>query len=361
MLDFRLYFIFLLLLVSSCNTEKEITRGMYFWKVNQEIDAKDADFLINNKIQNYYVRFFDVGWNLASGAVPLGALHQNKRINKKEKEIGKFKVLADSLIHQKNIKIVPVIFIKNEVMRNIKKEDINNLIKNIKFKINEIWEIEFHDFKCDEIQIDCDWSKTSKDNYFYFLKEFKKEMAIKKLTATIRLHQVKYPEITGVPPIDKGILMYYNMGKIKETTEINSILNNETGQKYINKKSRYPLALDLALPVYSWSVWFRNDEYKGLLYSMNDVNINDYDFLENDVNNPSHYICVIDTVVGDNYFRNGDIFRLEKQSLAEINIAKKICSPLFKNKNVEIILFDYSPKNTTLITDEKLELIYHWN
>jgi hypothetical protein len=357
----KIIFILLSFLIISCNTEKEITKGMYFWKVNQKIDARDADFLIKNNIQNYYVRFFDIGWNSTSGAMPLGALHQNKRINNNEKEIGKFKVLVDSLIYQKNIKIVPVIFIKNEVMKNIKKEDINELIKNIQFKINEIWEIEFSNFKCNEIQIDCDWSKTTKDNYFYFLDTFKKEMTIEKLTATIRLHQVKYPKITGVPPVDKGILMYYNMGKIKETTEYNSILNNETGQKYISERSRYPLTLDLALPIYSWSVWFREGEYKGLLYSINDANITDYNFLEKNENHPAHYVCVTDTVVGDNYFRNGDIFRLEKQSVAEINTAKKTCSPLFKNKNLEIILFDYSPENTQLITDEKLDIIYNWN
>ncbi|MGK0391266.1 MAG: hypothetical protein ACI94Y_004028, partial [Maribacter sp.] len=171
-----IFLIFLSFLILSCSPEKEITRGMYFWKVNQEIDAVDTDFLIKNNIQNYYVRFFDIGWNSSLGAIPLGALHQNKRINNNEKAIGKFKVLSDSLITRKNIQIVPVIFIKNEVMKNIKKDDINELIKNIQFKINEIWEIEFHDFKCDEIQIDCDWSKTTKDNYFYFLEEFKKEM-----------------------------------------------------------------------------------------------------------------------------------------------------------------------------------------
>lgn len=330
---------------------------MYFWKVNQKIDADDVIFLVNNDIQNYYVRFFDVGWNSSLGAVPLGALHQTSKI----KEKGKFKILADSLIHQKNIKIVPVVFIKNEVMKNIKKDDVNKLIKNIHAKINEIWGVEFPHFNCNEIQIDCDWSKTTKENYFYFLEEFKKKTAVEKLTATIRLHQIKYPKITGVPPVDKGILMYYNMGKIKETTETNSILNNEIGKQYISEKSKYPLRLDLALPVYSWSVWFREGEYKDLLYSLNDTNIDNCDFLEKKEKKPEHYVCVADTVVGENYFRNGDVFRLERQTVEEINKAKEICLPLFGSKNIEIILFDYSPENTQLLTEDKLSDIYNWN
>jgi hypothetical protein len=50
-----------------------------------------------------------------------------------------------------------------------------------------------------------------KDNYLKFIAVFKK-LSKKKLSATIRLHQVKYFKKTKIPNVDSGVLMYYNMG-----------------------------------------------------------------------------------------------------------------------------------------------------
>jgi len=42
-----------------------------------------------------------------------------------------------------------------------------------------------------EIQVDCDWTERTKVSYFKFLKRLK-EQSKKRISATIRLHQVKY-------------------------------------------------------------------------------------------------------------------------------------------------------------------------
>ena len=84
------------------------------------------------------------------------------------------------------------------------------------------------------------------------LEAFKKEFPYQ-LSATIRLHQVKYREETGVPPVDYGVLMYYNMGRIT-ATGANSIYDRSTALRYLGKLRAYPLPLDIALPMFAWGV-----------------------------------------------------------------------------------------------------------
>ena len=70
------------------------------------------------------------------------------------------------------------------------------------------------------------------------------------LSATIRLHQLKFIGESGIPPVDKGLLMCYNMGDLHRLRISNSILETAELKKYIKQLSVYPLKLDVAfLPV----------------------------------------------------------------------------------------------------------------
>ncbi len=144
------------------------------------------------------------------------------------------------------MQVVPVIYIKNEVM--LGEMDLNDLASKTIKLIDQINHT--HQLQCDEIQLDCDWTLTSKENYFRFVQLIKK-ISSKTLSATIRLHQVKYFQKTGVPEIDRGVLMYYNMGKISSDSS-NSIYDDHIAERYTGSLQRYPLALDVALPVFSW-------------------------------------------------------------------------------------------------------------
>ena len=65
-----------------------------------------------------------------------------------------------------------------------------------------------------EIQLDCDWNSSTQKKYFNLIEEMKLYPTWENIvwSATIRLHQLKYPKQTGVPPVNKGVLMFYNMG-----------------------------------------------------------------------------------------------------------------------------------------------------
>ena len=60
------------------------------------------------------------------------------------------------------------------------------------------------------------------------------------MSATIRLHQVKYRADTGVPPVDRGMLMAYNLLPPDQAGERSSILDNrELGEGRKDQTSGY--------------------------------------------------------------------------------------------------------------------------
>lgn len=98
------------------------------------------------------------------------------------------------------------------------------------------------------LQMDCDWTEQTRDSYFAFLRRLKADYP--QLSVTLRLHQVKYADRTGVPPAERAALMYYNMSDIRDPETKNYILDHAVGQTYLQNFDKYPLPLDLALPLY---------------------------------------------------------------------------------------------------------------
>ena len=155
-------------------------------------------------------------------------------------------------------KIVPVIYIEHLVFKQINAEQFAKKIFLLLKKQAK------NTFSYDEVQIDCDWTNSTRSSYFTFLKAFKKR-SNKILSTTIRLHQIKYQQRTGVPPVDKGVLMYYNMANFKDLNTKNYILDLVLAKKYHYNFDTYPLALDLALPLYAQATIIRFEEVVGIM------------------------------------------------------------------------------------------------
>ncbi len=339
------YIVIILLFLFACKTEPKPTqnhlRSMYIWTAKTNFSSKEGQFFIDNNIKNIYIRFFDVDWNSLHGEVPISELKFNGFISEK-------------------INVIPVVFIKNEVFKNIDSADIKEFANKLHYKIDTIFSSNFKKrHKINEIQLDCDWTETTKDKYFELIKQLKNKFEGIDISVTIRLHQIKYQAKTGVPPANKGVLMYYNMGDFLDPQEPNSILNNKIGKQYVNEESEYPLELSLALPAYSWSLWYKWGEFEKIISDINSNNIDKFNFLcliEDNKQN-KFYEVTKDTVFNQKYFRHGDIIKLELISLKEIEKAKEICKSLLNN-NSEIILFSYSSENSLLTNDTTLTKIY---
>ena len=161
----------------------------------------------------------------------------------------------------KSHEIVPVIFIANNVFRkNIK-------VEMVALKISALTnEISQHHFgiHSKKIQLDCDWTESTREKYFILIDLMKNHFEV---NATIRLHQIKYADKTGVPPVNHGTLMLYNVGDLSDF-DTNSILNLETVKSYINNNTSYPVKLNIALPLFSQTVLKNNEGKLKLLNSI---------------------------------------------------------------------------------------------
>ncbi|MFX4231530.1 hypothetical protein ACOL3I_08600 [Aliarcobacter butzleri] len=224
---------------------------------------------------------------------------------------------------------IPVIYITNETMKNV---DYSLLSKVILETLKN--------YKFNEIQIDCDWSLSTRSNYFNLLEDLKEKLN-KTISATIRLHQIKYYTKTGIPPVDYGVLMYYNMSNIGDFDTKNSILDNEIAKKYHYNFDVYPLKLKLALPLYSQAIQFREEKAISLFEGVEEKDFNnDFEKLEN-----NRYKVLNSHYFKGRYIYKDDIFRLENSNEQDIKIALKDFLDLSKNRYDEVIFYTLKYKN----------------
>ena len=224
---------------------------------------------------------------------------------------------------------IPVIYITNETMKNVDYSLVSKAILET-----------LKNYKFDEIQIDCDWSLSTRSNYFNLLEDLKEKLN-KTISATIRLHQIKYYTKTGIPPVDYGVLMYYNMSNIGDFNTKNSILDNEIAKKYHYNFDVYPLKLKLALPLYSQAIQFREEKTISLFEGVEEKDFNnDFEKLEN-----NRYKVLNSHYFKGRYIYKDDIFRLENSNEQDIKIALKDFLDLSKNRYDEVIFYTLKYKN----------------
>jgi len=222
----------ILLLTNCTKTNNNHDYGFYYWRSTFNLNKNEQQTLNKSKVGNLYTRFFDV-------------VKQNDQFL----EVGIININKETSTDKK---IVPVIFITNETWFNIKPNDIQFLAVKINERINKIHSNHKLNLE-NEIQIDSDWTASTKNDYFKFLQALK-QISKKNITCTLRLHQVKDKLQTGIPPVDKMYLMCYATSSPLENQEQNSILDVRTLKSYLRNLEDYPIKLDIALPIYSWGI-----------------------------------------------------------------------------------------------------------
>lgn len=221
------------LLVISCKEKQTHPYTYYYWKTNLALNQTERKALAESTTHFLYTRFFDV-----------------------DKVNGKFEPVAvitkdESFSTEKEI--IPTIFITNRTFLQIKESDIKFLAESI-YQLIQKKVKEYKLSPSNEIQIDCDWTAGTKDDYFKFLNELKK-ISGKEITCTLRLHQVKDKNLMGIPPVHKVYLMCYSTSSPLENSDKNSILDVNILKSYLSKLEDYPLKnIEVALPIYSWGI-----------------------------------------------------------------------------------------------------------
>lgn len=381
---FRL-FIPIIIVLYSCSSADKPERSSFIWEndyFNNYLSDEDQTRLDSLGITHFYVKYADVQWNLFyEMAEPV--YHDDK--------YGSFNL----------INITPVIFITNDVLlfsspADIKPlaEKIHNLYCYIHQKNAEKLMQSFYKNKYDrwtdessdnfdnwtryyeaveddpdsivskwtadnnELLIDCDWTVSTKEKYFSLLKELQKLDAKIEIQSTLRLWQYRDHELAGVPPVDRCLLMCYSTGNPADPDEENAIVDLKTIKEYINH-SGYPKELDIALPVYSWAVLFRNKEFRGIISPVTLTELKEMSFLEQ-LKDTTRFLVKTDTVIGDLYYRYGDELRFQGVNTKELtDIATWVDKKINPGKNARVSLFSYDTLYFNQIGNENIDKIFH--
>jgi hypothetical protein len=331
-----LFFFIFWPILFSCTEEqenKEISPAIYHWKsvYKPSIDASNS--LNKLKINKQYIRFFDIDYNAEIGdAVPKGMVRFGS------KPTGK---------------VVPVIYITNKTFLNLGQNQVDSLAKNTTAKIKEI--TLKNDISFDEVQFDCDWSKKTGPSYFSFIDKVRSHLdETTKISATLRLHQVKFREQTGIPPVERVALMLYNVGDWTNVNTQNSLFDPDIIDQYIYRLPEYPLPVDIALPIYQQAIVFRNNQFQTYFKNVSKLDLKK-EFNMKSGKEPNILVCQENCEFRNHSFRKGDVFRHESIDFETLNAVKKAILKRLPNSDVQIYLFHLDDKSIDNFSTKQLK------
>jgi hypothetical protein len=320
-------------LLPSCQTSS-VEPSFYYWRTKAVLSSGETAALKTFHVKHLYVRFFDVDIKEEQGKPePLGVVDSLERL-------------------PKQLSVIPVVFITNRTFLRLKQDtEVIALARNVLKKINSLRA------SYPELQIDCDWSDKTKVRYFLFLETLKKQLSKSvKLTATIRLHQIKYPVRTGVPPVDGGMLMFYNMGKLEDTEAPNSIFEAGTASAYTPYLRSYALHLDVALPIFRWYVHYRNGVVKGLIVKKRLPDISDTSYFYRDAKSP--YTVKKSGVLHGVSYEAGDVLKFEALDDEALLEAAALLQKNLPDEHRRLVLYELDDFNLNYYESKTLQQVY---
>lgn len=335
------FFVLLTILDSfSCtqhaDKKRQITPAAYHWKTSLQPTSAETILLDASGIQVIYLHMFDISWDGSQQrALPIAKL-TNRNSN-----------------FLQNKKIIPTIFITDECIYQIKDTAVERLAANIAQQVRLLYTETGQD-SFQQLQIDCDWTKTTKEKYFHLLQAIRRAFPGVVLSCTLRLHQVKYREDTGIPPVDRAMLMCYNMGNLRNPTVKNSIIDPKELEKYIAGLNTYPLKLDVALPLFDWLVLFRDNVFAGLIEDDQSA------YLQRGftTNSGNRYTITKDTVIHDVWLYKGDILRQEMSTLSDIRKVTSKLQPNLATDSLAVALYHIDAITLNKFTADELKNIF---
>ncbi len=332
--------------------------SFYYWKTSLSFDKAEKALADSLGLKRLYLRYFDVDWSpTLEMPVPVGKLDLGNNYN------GSFNQVV---AHIGDYQVIPTIYLVNRVFE--KNINADTLAAQISRKIAgynvdlsyqtadwgnnyeraeepSVWYLpdslmpytQFQN-RINEIQLDCDWTPKTRDRYFKFLKAMKKANPGMAISCTVRLHQFRDREQAGIPPADRGTLMCYNMAAPKDFATRDAVFDEALVNGYL-KNGEYPLALEAALPLFSWGALFHENQFKGLA-----AGLSEKDVKGNPLFAPvseGKYRFTQDTVFANAYMRQGDLVRLDEASPEEVAALAGQLSKIKAVKNISF--FDWNP------------------
>ncbi len=254
----------LVLLLASCgNKAEKIPFGhdecnsVYYWRTDFRLDSIERDFIARHDIGRLYIRFFDV----VAGDSRYDLGEKGSRTILPNATIKFSDSIPQSVGH-----IVPTVYITVEALKSMRGQEANAASKIVRRVLNMVSYNEIAGV--DELQLDCDWTASTDSIYFNLCRAVRDTISVLApvpytLSSTIRLHQLK----KAAPPVDYGVLMCYNTGSFLSPDCNNSILDYRDVEPYLRSDISYPLHLDVAFPIYDWTLSYRDGRFNGIVRS----------------------------------------------------------------------------------------------
>lgn len=338
----------LLMIVASCSgtlppqVHKELN-SVYYWKTVFHLDSADIAFIKKHDIERIYLRMFDVSEDTYAHAIDERTVpNASVRIDFLDKCL-----LEDSLCGKE---FVPVVYITLNALKAMKGHE-GVLARNIVMRVRNMCEYNGIP-NVSELQLDCDWTKSTEKSYFTLCDSVKLGIADLqlpwRLSSTIRLHQLS----NEVPPVDNGVLMVYNTGSFNDPDAANSIIDAEDVEPYLRHLSGYPLHLDVAYPTYSWQLLFRKRQFIGLLKGLNLTDTTQFSPRGGNI-----FVAGRDIPYNDRLILKGDMVRQETSEFEDISNVKRMIDSKLSNREHSNILYHLDSKNLSKYSDDEINKI----
>ncbi|PHI20199.1 hypothetical protein CEQ90_08385 [Lewinellaceae bacterium SD302] len=274
-------------------------------------------------------------------------------------------------------RIVPVVFITNEVMRRVSNDGSMELAQNILLLLDNLLGYQTcpacpqggrgssagespQSSSYRELQIDCDWTAGSRKSYFKFLSDLKSLLPEEvTLSVTVRLHQFRDRKAQGIPPADRGSLMVYNVGDLNRWETENSIIDSNITTNYLTNagQGEYPLALDLALPLYQWGAVYRQGK---LAYLIDELGVDDLsDSLRFESLNQHRYFVSQKTYLDGYLLYSGDNIRLESSPYGTLSAVAKQLSIVPSFEEQRLLFYRIGSELSETTSASKLRNLSH--
>lgn len=304
-----------------------VSRAFYYWRTTFELTGSERRALSELHVDKLYLRAFDVA---PGDELPTF--------------VGVVRAAPGQALPP-GVALVPVVFFKNQVFASAKPGTERALAERVWGEVAKVGGA-MGAPALKELQLDCDWTDATRDRFFEFVRALRQVSAPgTRLSATIRLHQVKYRERTGVPPVDSGMLMFYNMGRFSGDPLERSIFDAEAAERYLARLDDYPLPLDAALPIWSWTLQLREQEVVGLLQSTDPAELPALDFVKEE--HSRGFEVTRTTFLHGSLLREGDVLKGETLNASDLqkaaHLLDKNLAPASKRRTVA--LFDLSERN----------------
>jgi hypothetical protein len=307
------------------------TPSFYYWRTTLSLDAAERAALAELRIARLYLRLLDVTWDERAG-VPRVAGELTS---------------GDPL--PAGLEVVPVVFLRQQVLRHLDAAAVRALAALLDERFAS--HLRTLGVTARELQLDCDWTDRTGPAFFSLLTELRRLAAARapagtpppRLSATLRLHQIAHRERTGVPPVDRGMLMFYNMGRFSAEPEDRAIFDGARAAGYLARLADYPLPVDVALPIWAWTLHLRDGEVIDLLQSTDPAELEGVAFLRR--TGQDRYVATETSFFRGALLREGDELKGERLSSAELAAAAGQLARALPAAPRAVALFDLSQRN----------------